>query len=149
MKNMSCTACGSTELTKKGNHYVCSYCNSSYLEETTAKVPPTKTIVKNIFINKTEPPPKQQEVKKVSFFKKIFGLPFFLIGSLLLIIGLGFLKEGILFEAAFFGWPGLILTNLSYTTITGKQILLTKKFNGWQLFLITILLIVIAIVMIS
>ncbi|MGC6767116.1 hypothetical protein [Enterococcus sp. LJL51] len=152
MKKISCEACGSNELTKQGDYFICDYCHTSHYignengsntnesqKENNAQ--PEQTV--EVQSAKKEHAPMQQpyatnqrnEAPKGPLLKKILG--FFLIFA-------GFscfttfgehLSTGdfYLFFAMLF--TAVALLNGGFTLAFNKEVFLTKKFSVGQLFL--------------
>jgi len=151
MKKMSCEACGSNELTKKGDYFVCDYCQTSYqLPKSFEDKAATTIYNKTTIINQAAeaPPIFNQKVKKTSFFKRLLAIPMMLIGALFLLVAYASVRTFDVFGIILFGWWSVSLLNLSYTMSTGNKALLTKKFNGWQLALITLLVFIFLITLV-
>ncbi|MHC5215988.1 TFIIB-type zinc finger domain-containing protein [Enterococcus sp. LJL128] len=152
MKKISCEACGSNELTKQGDYFICDYCHTSHyignengsntttLEDEQIILPKQITNVQNTDTESNYPKKdyiaKQENTpRKNSMYKKIPGIFLVLVG-----FGcFGTLEEQIssgdmyLFLAMLS--TAFVFTNVGITLTFNKKIFLTQIFSIGQTFL--------------
>ncbi|MCB5955068.1 hypothetical protein [Enterococcus sp. CWB-B31] len=126
MDKLYCEACGSNELTKRGDSFVCNYCNTSYLikdrtKHTAFANEPTSRTVETP-INKTERHEAPAPQIYVPFQKKVLSLGLMLAGLLFLILTVVFSQMDNKVGVGLFSWWSVLLLNVSYTTLYGKKV---------------------------